>query len=648
MAKSFLDLPVPVGDGTGAAVDTSDLAARKTITVAGTISSVACTIEVSQDNSTWAPLYTFTVVGKRSFTVAAGWMRVRISGSVGVAAFSLNVDVGADEVSGNFSAVNVPAADGVGTALDVSTFGDFMTVVVAGTYTGSIIIEISQDGTDWSPMMGFSGLGLQSRLVSAYRLRVRRTGTDPALPGTPTVSVGAVDVLSSGAGGGNPVLVFRPGGVQVDNVYTVWSNLVAARALIEGPVDIFFDDSIVSPCVIPAGGPYDVSDTVWRGKADSGVATTVTIADGASFTGIPAFTLLTILNQSTTSPWTLANGDRITLYDFCDLGCDAGAAPAFDGSLLGAGEYAVLDLYNYASIGQYNPNVTVIDMSAAVADFLFVVIGERSICGNNTVDCNAAGTVQFLVNAPSGFLLEQNGALGTVQYLSRSVGQYRMNPEPGVAPATADTGNQIPSVYIRLNATAGSFTQAMPEIAHVGVSTELNWGRRVIVQETSGVNGITLDGYNAETIDGAATFFLPPGGCMAFISDGVSNWASYAINPQTLLNRHNTFTRAQGTAKVTLADAATIATDASLGNVFEVTLGGNRALGLPTNLVSGFTYMWIIKQDGGAPRTLTYNAIFKFPGAVTPVLSTGNNDVDVITAVYDGTNLLCVFQADFS
>ena len=98
---------------------------------------------------------------------------------------------------------------------------------------------------------------------------------------------------------------------------------------------------------------------------------------------------------------------------------------------------------------------------------------------------------------------------------------------------------------------------------------------------------------------------------------------------------------------VALVDAASITTDASAGNIFAVTLGGNRTLANPSNLDHG-TYIWIVTQDGAGSRTLAYDTLFKFPSGVTPTLSTGAGDVDVLTAIYDGTNLLTTFQADFA
>lgn len=114
------------------------------------------------------------------------------------------------------------------------------------------------------------------------------------------------------------------------------------------------------------------------------------------------------------------------------------------------------------------------------------------------------------------------------------------------------------------------------------------------------------------------------------------------------LDAAQTFTAAQGVAAVALSDGANITTDASLGNVFTVTLGGNRTLDNPTNLVSGFTYIWVVTQDATGSRTLAYGNAFKWPGGAAPTLTTAAGSVDVITAIYNGTSLLCVSQLNFS
>jgi hypothetical protein len=106
---------------------------------------------------------------------------------------------------------------------------------------------------------------------------------------------------------------------------------------------------------------------------------------------------------------------------------------------------------------------------------------------------------------------------------------------------------------------------------------------------------------------------------------------------RALLNFVNVFTKNQSVRTVTLTDAATVATDASLSNNFEVTLGGNRTLGNPTNLTRGMQLTWIVKQDGTGGRTLAYGNLFTWPSGTVPTVAAGVNAVSIISAVYDDT-----------
>jgi|SRR5688572_10718223 len=87
-----------------------------------------------------------------------------------------------------------------------------------------------------------------------------------------------------------------------------------------------------------------------------------------------------------------------------------------------------------------------------------------------------------------------------------------------------------------------------------------------------------------------------------------------------------------------LVDAATIATDASLGNHFRVTLTDNRTLGNPTNAVDGQKMMWEIIQDAGGSNTLTLGNKFKLGTDIADVtLSTTGNARDFLGVVYNST-----------
>ncbi len=74
----------------------------------------------------------------------------------------------------------------------------------------------------------------------------------------------------------------------------------------------------------------------------------------------------------------------------------------------------------------------------------------------------------------------------------------------------------------------------------------------------------------------------------------------------------DTFTGAVSPSVVTLTDAATIATNAALGNQFTVTIAASRTLGNPTGAVNGQLLMFIVRQDGTGGWTLTADTKFRF------------------------------------
>lgn len=88
-----------------------------------------------------------------------------------------------------------------------------------------------------------------------------------------------------------------------------------------------------------------------------------------------------------------------------------------------------------------------------------------------------------------------------------------------------------------------------------------------------------------------------------------------------------------------LTDAATIATDASTGEVFTVTLGGNRTLGNPTNSRDGMHRTWRFRQDGTGTRTITLGSNFSLGSNVANTTLNGTaGKVGYLTAFYDATN----------
>lgn len=88
---------------------------------------------------------------------------------------------------------------------------------------------------------------------------------------------------------------------------------------------------------------------------------------------------------------------------------------------------------------------------------------------------------------------------------------------------------------------------------------------------------------------------------------------------------------------VPLTDASTIVVDASLGNLYRVTLGGNRTMGVPSTPSDGQSITFEVVQDGTGSRTLTWSSAtggYAFD-AQTPVLSTAPNARDFIPFIYN-------------
>lgn len=112
-----------------------------------------------------------------------------------------------------------------------------------------------------------------------------------------------------------------------------------------------------------------------------------------------------------------------------------------------------------------------------------------------------------------------------------------------------------------------------------------------------------------------------------------------------------TFTAAQRGTITTLTDGATITPDFAASNNFELTLTDvGRTLANPTNITAGQSGVIVINQDATGSRTIsTYGSYFKFAGGTAPTLSTGANDLDVLSYYcVSSTVIVASLGADFS
>ena len=99
-------------------------------------------------------------------------------------------------------------------------------------------------------------------------------------------------------------------------------------------------------------------------------------------------------------------------------------------------------------------------------------------------------------------------------------------------------------------------------------------------------------------------------------------------------------------AVVALTDAATIAVDASLGNDFRLTLGGNRTLADPSNPADGQQVIFQVTQGSGGSFTIAWGSGYEFSADLPqPVLSTAAGQTDLLGFIYNAAKGKWLFAA---
>jgi hypothetical protein len=89
--------------------------------------------------------------------------------------------------------------------------------------------------------------------------------------------------------------------------------------------------------------------------------------------------------------------------------------------------------------------------------------------------------------------------------------------------------------------------------------------------------------------------------------------------------------------KYALTDAATITTNATLGDIFTVTFGGNRTMALPTGMVDGQKIEFWITNNGS--RTVTWASGYAATADIAlPSLTSGSTATDMFLFVWNATD----------
>lgn len=532
MANLFVDLPAPAGDGTGADQDVSGMGRVKTVSVNGTFPG-GLTIEFSLDGgATWAGITTFTQQGKKKIEIAAGRMRVRRSGTVGKIPGTPNVDVASDDIGAMFVALPSTPADGTGASTSVAAIGTYNTVTVAGVFTGSVIVEISEDGVDFNDCFVFTQGGQKSKEVVAQFMRVRREGST-AVPGTAVVNVGAINDATAGGAGeaaATNCLIYQPGGGQSGpTIFATWAALIARLATLRaasnggGCYDIGIDDSSVSPAVIPAGA-YDMEGVTMIAAVPGNGPAIVEIPEGTTFTRLRKIDgpLEFSVTATVTNP--IADMDAGETFEIgagtggTSIRSVAGAVEAIRGTL---GSFTVV-LGKDTGVGLIGGGSGETIGRAAFGGTLVIRAHSGSVVEEDALGVNVNSFLVYQVESSSAQINQPQSNLAGGSFFAATILFPRFTVRTGSAALNSLTENTLALIDV----SGGAVAQDLPEIGLAG--EHINIGMAIVVVESSGTVGLTVVPSGGDTVDGGASVAVPPGGALTFVSDGFSNWAIVA------------------------------------------------------------------------------------------------------------------------
>lgn len=152
----------------------------------------------------------------------------------------------------------------------------------------------------------------------------------------------------------------------------------------------------------------------------------------------------------------------------------------------------------------------------------------------------------------------------------------------------------------------------------------------VVRNQTTGAFTVTF-----KTGAGSATALIPQDGNLYWVHRyGSDQVGTVRVIYGALTNEAQSWSAAQTSVPVPLTDAATIAVNAALSNSFEVTLGGNRTLGNPTNLVNGQIFDVLVVQNGVGGFTLAYGSKYRAPAGAFPIVTATAGRASLLTFRY--------------
>jgi len=312
-------------------------------------------------------------------------------------------------------------------------------------------------------------------------------------------------------------IVFRPGGVSTQNVVATWPEVMTALGKTQGDRILQFDDSVVSPVVIPfpASGSYPMAGVVWA--SFPGRSAQISIPEGVLFTELRTLTDGVRVTFTGITPPVSDFGtpgspsDLVRIDRAATLTC-TGLGPFF--RLFASGSFAIGESSGILTGSHPTIDVPTSSTATILADGAFAALEPSTVSG-------VAGATLILdvVDSAAG---DSNGSLSESQPGFSGSILARNATADRAYPTAVETGNTVlsaASVVVRVDPTGAGFDVTLPSAA-------LFRGQSVTIKNVSAsANVVRAVAGGGDNVDGAANQSLSGAHFhWRATSDGVSQW----------------------------------------------------------------------------------------------------------------------------
>src|SRR5271170_6338907 len=212
-------------------------------------------------------------------------------------------------------------------------------------------------------------------------------------------------------------IIYRPGGPLVNdsNIVNTWAAVLvkATQINVNQILNIYFDDSVVSPCPITISYDFQGRTNFLSVQSNYNTFTFVQINDGVLISNILSVKGSVQLNcQSITGPNLAFNDSSVlTITDFATVvGTGDSIVPALE--LNNSSMYVMIQ--NFSSVGFGNPSNSFFNLTNN--GFVVVTLLTEGFINQNAVSGDGTSSLLYLYDASSFQIFSNTGLLGSTSY----------------------------------------------------------------------------------------------------------------------------------------------------------------------------------------------------------------------------------------